>query len=68
MYGPGGGSDETSVVALFDKNGELQPGYPMASDRLLSFGYGFGLQVASDGTAYATAATTSGSRIVAFGR
>jgi hypothetical protein len=67
VYGPGGADDETSVVALFDKNGKLQPGYPMASDYLPHYGT-YGLQVASDGTAYATAATVSGSRIVAFGR
>jgi hypothetical protein len=39
----------------------------MASDYLPHYGT-YGLQVASDGTAYATAATVSGSRIVAFGR
>lgn len=68
VYGAGGGSDETSVVALFDKNGKLQPGYPMAADYLISLGMTYGLQVASDGTAYGTAASASGSRIVTFGR
>ena len=59
---------ETSVVALFDKNGKLQPGYPMTSDYLVSLGIGYGLAVASDGTAYGSAQTASGARIVAFGK
>jgi hypothetical protein len=67
VYGPSGGTD-TSVVALFDKSGKLQPGYPMAADALRHFGTSYGLEVASDGTAYGTAATTLGYRIVAFGR
>jgi hypothetical protein len=68
VYGSGGGSGDSSVVALFDKNGKLQPGYPMAADYLLHYGWSYGLAVASDGTAYGTAATLFGSRIVAFVR
>jgi hypothetical protein len=61
------GHDDRSAVALFDSSGNLQPGYPMASDFLPHLG-SFGLEVASDGTAYATACTLSGSRIVVFER
>jgi hypothetical protein len=68
VYGSGSASDETSVVALFDKSGRLQPGYPMASDYLLSYHSSYGLAVASDGTAYCSAATATGSRIVALAR
>jgi hypothetical protein len=61
------GANDTAEVALFDRNGHLAAGYPMACDFLSSY-HGDGLFVTSDGTAYATAATTAGSRIVAFGR
>ena len=66
-YGPAGSSGG-SFVALFDRSGKLQPGYPMASDRLSASGMAFGLGVTSDGTAYATANTALGSKIVAFRR
>jgi hypothetical protein len=66
VYGPGDTTNETSVVALFDKNGNLQPGYPIATD-FLSWYHSYGLRVASDGTAYATVLTAAGSKIVAFG-
>ena len=65
LYAASGGGADTSVVALFDKNGKLQPGYPMAADNLPHY-KSYGLEVASDGTAYASAATISGSRIVAL--
>jgi hypothetical protein len=67
VYGSSGGPD-TSVVALFDKNGKLQSGYPMAADALRHFHTSYGLEVASDGTAYETAISALGYRIVAFGR
>jgi hypothetical protein len=67
VYGPTTTTTETSVVALFDKNGNLQPGYPIATD-FLSWYHSYGLRVASDGTAYATVLTAAGSGIVAFGR
>jgi len=52
------------VVALFDKNGKLQPGYPMKSSFLVSYHGSYGLAVASDGTAYDSAANG----IVSFAR
>jgi hypothetical protein len=61
-------TDETSVVALFDKTGKLRPGYPMASEYLVSLDLSYGLAVASDGTAYGSAETALDSRIVSFGR
>ena len=67
VYGSGGASDESSVVALFDRDGNLQPGYPMASDYMISYD-GDGLFVSSDGTAYASTGTASGTAIVAISR
>jgi hypothetical protein len=67
VYGQGGATDQSSVVTLFDKNGKLQPGYPMASDYMSSYD-GDGLFVGSDGTAYASTGTASGAAIVAISR
>ncbi|HEX7490316.1 MAG TPA: hypothetical protein VF337_01265 [Candidatus Limnocylindrales bacterium] len=64
LYGASGDQADTSVVARFDKNGKLQPGYPMASDMLSTLGLYYGLAVASDGTAFGT----SGGRIMVMGR
>ena len=64
VYGATTTTPETSVVALFDKNGKLQPGYPMKSSFLVSYHGSYGLAVASDGTAYDSAANG----IVSFAR
>jgi len=68
LFHASGGPDDTSAVARFDKNGKLQPGYPMAADKLSTLGLYYGLAVASDGTAFGTAVTASGGRIVVMGR
>jgi hypothetical protein len=68
VYGANDASLETSAVALFDRSGTLQAGYPMASLFLIEYN-GDGLCVSSTGTAYATEGATAaaGSRIVSFG-
>lgn len=68
IYHASGGPDDTSVVALFDKSGRLQPGYPMAADYMPHYGLSYGLVVGSDGTAYSTAGSSAGTWIVAMVR